>query len=397
MIHSRPFKLVFLPALALAAAFFATPQRALAADPPQPIALCLPGVYQPDPSECLPVGPAAARAQLAAQGIRLPLQPLPAVPASPSLAAIPYAYALLQQGGPTPVFGSLEDAIAYQNPAYYIQPGNLRYISYIDVAYTNGGSKPDFFMLSDGSWVSDRDVATRVSGANHFQGLEFRGAPERSFGWVLPLVSDLQPKATPGYNSPSASVPALYPYQVVQIYATQAADKVDWYLVGPGQWVEQRMIGRVVPNPTPPAGVTGDRWIEVNLFEQTLSVYDHDRLVFATLIASGMEPFYTRPGTFQIFNKLESTPMSGAFAADRSDFYYLQDVPWTMYYDQARALHAAYWRTRFGYMQSHGCVNLSPGDAHWLYNWANIGDWVYVWDPSGQTPTDPKLYSDGGA
>ena len=38
--------------------------------------------------------------------------------------------------------------------------------------------------------------------------------------------------------------------------------------------------------------------------------------------------------------------------------------------------------------QSHGCVNLSPGDAHWLYDWAEVGDYVYVFDPSGQTPTE---------
>ena len=41
--------------------------------------------------------------------------------------------------------------------------------------------------------------------------------------------------------------------------------------------------------------------------------------------------------------------------------------------------------------------DMSIGDSHWLFNWANEGDPVYVWDPSGQTPTDPKLYTQGGA
>jgi hypothetical protein len=36
------------------------------------------------------------------------------------------------------------------------------------------------------------------------------------------------------------------------------------------------------------------------------------------------------------------------------------------------------------------------GDAHWLFNWAREGDWVYVYDPSGQTPTDPALYPSWG-
>lgn len=167
-------------------------------------------------------------------------------------------------------------------------------------------------------------------------------------------------------------------------------------MVGPDEWLPQNMVARVLPNTTPPVGVTGNRWIEVNLDEQTLAVYENRELVFATLIASGLEPFWTRPGLFQISSKLETTPMRGAFEADRSDAYYLEDVPWTMYFDDARALHGAYWRANLGFPQSHGCVNLSVGDSHWLFDWAGVGDYVYVWDPSGKTPTDPGLYGSGG-
>ena len=151
-------------------------------------------------------------------------------------------------------------------------------------------------------------------------------------------------------------------------------------------------MAQVVINTTPPDGVTNGRWIDVNLAEQSLAVYDNYQLVFATVIASGQEPFWTRPGLFQIQQKKETETMRNN---DPSDFYYLDNVPWTMYFDGARALHGAYWRTRFGYPQSHGCVNLSVGDAHWLFNWAVQGDWVFVHDPSGQTPTDPALYTGG--
>jgi lipoprotein-anchoring transpeptidase ErfK/SrfK len=67
-----------------------------------------------------------------------------------------------------------------------------------------------------------------------------------------------------------------------------------------------------------------------------------------------------------------------------------------MYFDEARALHGAYWRAKMGYPQSHGCVNLAVGDARWVYEWAQDSDWVYVWDPSGETPTDPSVYGSGG-
>ena len=148
---------------------------------------------------------------------------------------------------------------------------------------------------------------------------------------------------------------------------------------------------------TPPEGVTGDRWIDINLYDQTLTVYENRQLVFATLIVSGGEPFYTRPGLFQVYEKHETETMSGSFEADRSDYYYLENVPWTMYFDKARALHGAYWRAWFGYAGTHGCVNLSIGDSAWLFKWANVGEWVHVWDPSGETPTDPNFYGEGGA
>ena len=106
---------------------------------------------------------------------------------------------------------------------------------------------------------------------------------------------------------------------------------------------------------------------------------------------------YTRPGLFQIYKKKPLETMTGAFEADKLDYYYLEDVPWTMYFDQARALHGAYWRPWFGVAGTHGCVNFSLGDANWLFQWAKEGDWVSVWDASGKTPTDPKFYGAGGA
>jgi len=184
---------------------------------------------------------------------------------------------------------------------------------------------------------------------------------------------------------------------VIQVYDKQDADGATWYMVGPDTWIESKDVALVYPTHQAPQGVDGGRWIEINLGEQTLSVYDNNQLVYATLVSTGVPGFWTRPGLFQIQEKLDTTPMSGSFEADRSDYYYLEDVPWTMYFDEARALHGAYWHTKFGYELSHGCVNLSSGDSQWLYDWAHVGDWVYVWDPTGVTPTDPSLYGSGGA
>ena len=360
--------------------------------------LCLPGVYLVDPEDCLVEGPASYLTDMAKENIFFPVQPLAASKPDVNLVNYPFLYARLNETADVPLYTSMEDALEGVNPAKYIEAGKLRYVSYVqEFIVRPDRTKPDVFLLKTGDWVAARDIARRENAIPQFQGLTFKETPRQTFGWVLPIHATNKTKRTPGYANKDYNTRELTEYDIVQVYDSQKIADEDWYLVGPDAWIEGRFVGRVIPNPVSPEGVTNGRWIEVNLFDQTLSVYDQNKLVYATLIASGVEPFYTRPGLFPIYNKLESTAMRGSFEADRSDFYYLEDVPWTMYYDQARALHGAYWRTRFGIAQSHGCVNLSPGDAHWLFDWAQEGDWVYVWDPSGKTPTDPAAYGEGGA
>ena len=49
--------------------------------------------------------------------------------------------------------------------------------------------------------------------------------------------------------------------------------------------------------------------------------------------------------------------------------YALKDVPYIQYFANGFALHAAYWHDVFGKTRSHGCVNLSPIDAHRVFMW----------------------------
>lgn len=370
----------------------ARPQDAPAA---HPRLLCPPGVYLNRSAGCSPLGPSEAITRLAEQGLTLPLAPLPAARIDPALGYVPYQYALMQEGAAN-IYATLDDAIAQSNPARVIGPGDLKYVSYWDVTEVSGQL---YFQLRDGTWVSAADgISSRVSLPSGYPGgLTFQRTPINSFGWVIPINDRTPVRREPGYQTEEYTGRTLAQYEVVQVYSAEVIDGNEWYLIGPDEWVEGRLIGRVIPATTPPDGVTNGRWIEINLWDQTIAVYENNQMVYATLGATGIEPFWTQPGLFQVYKKLETGPMSGAFEADASDFYYLQDVPYIMYYDGARALHAAYWRYRLGFPQSHGCVNLSIADAHWLFNWASDGDWVYVWDPSGETPTDPSIYAGGGA
>jgi len=359
-----------------------------------PAVLCMPGIYNSLPGDCLPAGPSAYLTRMASQGITLPISPIPGRVPSADLARVNVYYGEVRTQN-APIYGSLEDAIAgnKKNAVGHLS-GQTVYISYTEDYQVDGKR---LYNIGPGQWMKAADII-RIGALPSFQGLEFSQTPVNDFGWVLTywISEPLQTKRTPGTAVDDYTGHVLNLYDAVQIFAEQDVDGELWYLVGPDEWVSRKFIARVSVYPTPPDGVDNNRWIEVNLQEQTIAVYQERQLVFATIIASGSDPFWTRPGLFQVYDKLETTPMRGALSADMSEAYYLEDVPWTMYFDEARALHGAYWRAKMGFPQSHGCVNMTVGDAHWLFDWAELGDWVYVWDPSGQTPTDPSLYGSGG-
>lgn len=351
--------------------------------------VCLPGAYLIEAPDCLPLGPSQTLTGLAEKGIPYPPIPIPAVKPDAALNQndVKYARINLPAHERAPIFASLDDAILGEFPIGYIRAGNgLRYVSYIQRTTHNGGS---YVLLKSGGWMR----ASPATISSTFQGLRFRRTPQGSIGWI---IKDTKPRQAPSYQAPEND--KLLPREsVVQIYDVIQVGDTQWYMTGLNEWVDRYAIRQLVVKTTPPEGVDNQRWIEINLYEQILSVYEDNQLLFATVIATGVEPYYTRPGLFKIYERKPIENMSGAFEADRSDYYHLEGVPWTMYYDKARALHGAYWRAWFGVPQSHGCVNLSVGDSRWVYDWAKVGDWVYVWDPSDETPIDPSLYTDGGA
>lgn len=339
--------------------------------------VCPPDVYLNPPDDCLFTGPATQLTEFAKLGLSNPPRPLFFTRPDPSLPFLPYTYFHVDKD-----YLPVLNAPAGNPIGQEFSPGFV-YVSYLDRVDTGHGI---YYMLPSGGWILGKGA--RVSEISGYQGLEFKATPRIPFGWSFEYIPVFQ---SPGYNSVETGR-YLNPFvDLIHVYDTKSVNNTDWNMIGINEWVEARKVAIVHPNITPPEGVTTARWIDVDLAEQTLAVYDNYQLVFATVIASGLEPFWTRPGLFQIYQKKETEIMRNG---DPTDFYYLDNVPWTMYFDHARALHGAYWRTRFGYPQSHGCINLSVGDSHWLFNWAHEGDWVFVHDPTGLTPTDPTLYHD---
>lgn len=122
---------------------------------------------------------------------------------------------------------------------------------------------------------------------------------------------------------------------------------------------------------TPPQD--GSRWIEVDISAQTLRAWEGSRLVFETLVSTGRPETPTVAGTFAVQSKIDSQRMRGPG-------YDLPDVPAVMYFFLNYAIHGAYWHDDFGQVMSHGCVNMDPDEAAFLFDWAEIGTPVHVHD-----------------
>ncbi|MFC0675535.1 L,D-transpeptidase family protein [Brachybacterium hainanense] len=121
---------------------------------------------------------------------------------------------------------------------------------------------------------------------------------------------------------------------------------------------------------------TGEKWIDVNLANKTVTAYVGDTPVWGPKsMVDGKEGYETVTGSYEIYLRYEMQDMTNAsrYGEDDPRYYYTEDVPWVQYFHNGYAFHGAPWRSSFGYSGSHGCVNMRVSDAKWLYSWASEG------------------------
>jgi len=145
-----------------------------------------------------------------------------------------------------------------------------------------------------------------------------------------------------------------------------------YYQTTDGMWVRESHVRMAERHEMPKDIDPWERWVDVSLSSQLLVAYEGENPVFTTLVSTGKkgnkdESFRTPKGKWRIQSKHISSSMAGSTATDGD--YSIQDVPWTMFFEGNYALHGAFWHTRFGRTRSHGCVNLGPTDARWLFYW----------------------------
>jgi len=108
--------------------------------------------------------------------------------------------------------------------------------------------------------------------------------------------------------------------------------------------------------------------IEVSLDRQLLMAFENDVPVYAARVATGQKDFETPTGWFHTFHKRPTYHMFGG--ADEASLFDLPGTPWDSYItDNGVALHGTYWHNDFGHTHSHGCINMRPEDARWIFRW----------------------------
>jgi lipoprotein-anchoring transpeptidase ErfK/SrfK len=166
----------------------------------------------------------------------------------------------------------------------------------------------------------------------------------------------------------------------VAIHLTGQANEVGGtrYLeTSAGTWLKAGHVRVTEPGPAPAGLGPDERWIDVDLSSQTLVAFVGTRPVYATLISSGKESkdkakdHRTPTGEYRMRETHLTTTMDGDGSAAGDLPYSIEDVPYVQYFYRAYALHGAFWHSNYGVQMSHGCVNLAPLDAKWLFFFAN--------------------------
>lgn len=200
--------------------------------------------------------------------------------------------------------------------------------------------------------------------------------------WVSGATAWAHAKPT---TAPAMRVGGLKAYTRVKVEETRRVGRVSHARIGPDRWVLADRVRTARARARPEGVGAREKWIHVSLGAWTLVAYEGDRPVYAALISRG---YNTPRGRFQVTRKLA---MATLRFQSRGGEYEAEAVPWVVYFKPHFAFHSAYWHDGFGDRASHGCVNLSPADARWLFDWATPAlppGWYQI----HKAPADPVTH-----
>ncbi len=202
---------------------------------------------------------------------------------------------------------------------------------------------------------------------SQFQGIRLDGRPQHPPACVVARRGAwIWDRPGPGRRR----VGKLEYHTWVTVYERERVGRRRFVRIGDGRWLDARTV-RVFTFTRPPRMLKGpdEKWIEVLTGQQTLVAYEGPKPVYATLVSTGRKEHPSPEGLFRIWIKIGVDRMNNH--PGEAEMYLVEAVPWIMYFYKGYALHGAYWHDGFGRTMSHGCVNLAPKDARFIFEWSN--------------------------
>jgi hypothetical protein len=211
--------------------------------------------------------------------------------------------------------------------------------------------------------------------------------PARWWGYVGVEGSNIR-SAPDGSGESLGTLPVGTPVIIESWVVGQEviSDQPGWARVAEGVYVYGPLLRKpyIELPPAPIHGPLGDRWIDANLTQQTVTAYEGSRPVYMTATCSGRPGWETHEGVHSILwrkerETMDSNTLVGQDAARAS--YKIENIRWTQYFtNDGQAIHENFWRdpALFGIPSSHGCLGMIDQDALWFWLWANQGTPISV-------------------
>lgn len=159
----------------------------------------------------------------------------------------------------------------------------------------------------------------------------------------------------------------------------EGSDGEMWYRVREDRWAFYyfgraeafRPVEAEELSPISPDVPATEKRILVDLAHQWMQCLEGSQVIYTTKISSGSRlshgRYFTPTGNFTTYRKRPSHHMAvGSLASG----YDLPGVPWVAYITESGvSFHGTYWHNDFGAPRSHGCINMTPAAAKWLFRW----------------------------
>jgi hypothetical protein len=230
---------------------------------------------------------------------------------------------------------------------------------------------------------------------------ELNGEGYTYSGWVQPVESNYQ---GPEYEIPAAGRLAeiTVPYSITRLQPSLWAKNGYRIYFGTTHWVTGISINRheksiwyeiydfhlrksfhveaaemrLVPydeltllSPDVPES---SKYVHVDTATQTVTAFEGETAVLAARCSSGGRGTKTPLGDFLTYHKGSTIHMTNDGAAGAGQGFDLPGVPWVTFFTSTGvSFHGTYWHNDYGTPRSHGCVNLLPEDAKFIYRWSS--------------------------